>query len=261
MLLDVFTDLLVQTRDLQNLNSRRAFEHHIHGPASKESEDIFGSSRSLKLINHFSNGSLSSQLTKYPTVESPHLTNYPMIESPHLTNYPTIESPHVDIPRGGRGDSCKVQALDGDPKILSMHGYGFGKQDSIKCDSDESGVTYEERVSGLVSQEATNGSQTLCSDDNSDSFGSNPWDGGAEGETVSPSSVLQSTSISKQHLHEINMLQGNLKFQLQDEYVTVKDAKTTDSHNKDCISTGGENVDDALEGALFPLCEEGMDFL
>lgn len=256
------SDLLVQTRDLQNLNSQRAFEHHIHGPASKESEDIFGSSRSLKLINHFSNGSLSSQLTKYPTVESPHLTNYPMIESPHLTNYPIIESPHVDIPRGGRGDSCKAQALggfsvtDGDQKILSMHGYGFGKQDSIKCDSDESGVTYEERASGVVSQEATNGSQTLCSDDNSDSFGSNPWDGGAEGETISPSSVLQSTSISKQHLHEIHMLQGNLKFQLQDEYVTVKDAKTTDSHNKDCISTGGENVDDALEGALFPLSEE-----
>jgi len=259
------SDMLVQTTDLQNLNSHHAFEHHIQGPASKESEDIFGSSRSLKLINHFSIGSLSSQLTKYPTIESPHLTNYPTIdtiESPHLTNYPMNELPHVDIPRGGRGDACKVQALedfivmDGDSKILSMHGYGFGKQDSIKCDSGDSGVTYEEHVSGLVSQAAPNGSQTLCSDDNSDSFGSNPWDGGAEGETISPSSVLQSTSISKQHLHEIHMLQGNLKFQLQDEYVTVKDARSADSHNKDCISTGGENGEDALEGAMFPLCEE-----
>lgn len=252
----------ISDMDMQNLNAQHAFEHHILGQASTENEDIFGSSRSLKLINHLSNGSLSSQLTNYPAIESPHLTNYPTIESPHLANYPTIESAHVDIPRGGRGDACKVQTLedfvvmDGDSKILSKHGYGFGKQDPVKCDSGDSGMTYEEHVSGLVTQEGPNGSQTLCSDDNSDSFGSNPWDGGVEGETISPSSVLQSTSISKQHLQDIHMLQGNLKFQLQDEYVTGKDVKSTDSNNKDCISTVGENGEDALEGAPFPLCEE-----
>ena len=38
-----------------------------------------------------------------------------------------------------------------------MQGYGFGTQDSIKCDSSYSRVTHEERVSSLVRQAGPNG--------------------------------------------------------------------------------------------------------
>lgn len=118
----------------------------------------------------------------------------------------------------------------------------------------------------------------MTSDDNSDSFGSSTWDVSAEGETVSPSSVLQTTSISKQCLNEIRLQQcitksksqeaaksldscdkeGSLSAGVNDEGTlqiqSVEDTKIEDSSVKGSSPTGEDNHEDAFGGMFF--CEQ-----
>ncbi|XP_057823325.2 autophagy-related protein 18h isoform X2 [Cryptomeria japonica] len=161
-----------------------------------------------------------------------------------MTNGSTFDLSNIDLNGWNQGDVSKMHAFENYPRIhgdsnILVHGHEFRKEDSVKS-AGNLGVIDEDYVNGLGNHVGTNGNRTLSPDDNSDSFGSSTWDVSAEGETVSPSSVLQTTSISKQCLHEI-LLQCNNKSKSREV------AKSVDSYGKEGSLSGGVNDEDALQ--------------
>eukprot|EP00252_Welwitschia_mirabilis_P012291 TRINITY_DN27283_c0_g2_i1.p1 TRINITY_DN27283_c0_g2~~TRINITY_DN27283_c0_g2_i1.p1 ORF type:complete len:1012 (+),score=227.66 TRINITY_DN27283_c0_g2_i1:785-3820(+) len=163
--------------------------------------------------------------------------------SSHMVNQSSNVS-EIDTFGQQNEGSCAVQSSQ---DFLGVEGHSriYSDQNSGSTESDS-----------LKSSVGLNETATLSSDDNSDSFGSNPWDVSVEGETVSPSSVLHGSHISKQQLQQMAILEQNGQIHLHDNYIAVNDVKKEDMKKNSYKYTGHTNGEDALEEAPFPLCEE-----